>query len=215
MNHEQDAELRVMETILSALRSLDDDARLRVVDYVLQRIGLRSPSESQTPTQRRRLPPDGGQQSLVVASYMDIKSLTQVKSPRSANEMAAIVAYYLLELAPDEERKETISKEDIERYFVQAGYRLPKATRFTLPNAAAANYLDPVSRGQYKLSPDGFNLVAHVMPGGPVPFGAQGAAQVGRTDGKGRSARRTRARSAEDKGGGAKQRGRQATKQSS
>lgn len=79
--------------------------------------------------------------------------------------MAAIVAYYLAELASPSERKDTVSTADLEKYFKQAGYPLPKALRVTLANAAAAGYFDAVARGKYKLNPVGYNLVVHGMSG--------------------------------------------------
>jgi hypothetical protein len=80
--------------------------------------------------------------------------------------MAALVAYYVTELAPEEERRSVITKEDIEKYFKQAPYRLPQRLAQTLPNAARAGYFDVVDRGQYKLNPVGYNLVAHGLPSG-------------------------------------------------
>lgn len=40
--------------------------------------------------------------------------------------MAAIVGYYLKELAPEGERRDTIKTQDLEMYFKQAKYELPK-----------------------------------------------------------------------------------------
>lgn len=79
--------------------------------------------------------------------------------------MAAIVAYYLAELAPKEERKTEITAADLEKYFKQAGFRLPKEARFTLVNSKSAGYLDAGSKsGGYKLNPVGYNLVTHGLP---------------------------------------------------
>jgi hypothetical protein len=78
--------------------------------------------------------------------------------------MAALVAYYLSEAAPPEERKSEVTTEDLEKYFKQAGHPLPGALQFTLKNAAAAGYFDPLGSGRYKLNPVGHNLVAHTLP---------------------------------------------------
>ena len=82
--------------------------------------------------------------------------------PKSANEMAALVAYYVSELAPAGDRQSEISKTDIERYFKSAGFSLPADAGFTLVNAKNAGYLEAGS-GQYKLNPVGYNLVVHRM----------------------------------------------------
>jgi hypothetical protein len=96
---------------------------------------------------------------------VDVRSFGTEKSPRSANERVAVVAYYLTELAPETERKAEISAADITKYFKQAGFPLPGAARMTLVNARNAGYLDAgADRGTYRLNPVGHNLVAHSLP---------------------------------------------------
>ncbi len=77
--------------------------------------------------------------------------------------MAALVAYYLSEIAPSGDRKDAINKTDIERQFKSAGFRLPADASFTLVNARNAGYLDSAGGGNYKLNPVGYNLVVHRM----------------------------------------------------
>ncbi|MBZ0148377.1 MAG: hypothetical protein K8F62_12680, partial [Pseudorhodoplanes sp.] len=86
--------------------------------------------------------------------------------PKYAVEMAALVAYYLQNLAAKSERKEHISTRDIETYFKIAEFALPTKPQFTLPNAKAAGYFDAVGDGAYKLNAVGHNLVAHSLPRG-------------------------------------------------
>jgi hypothetical protein len=81
--------------------------------------------------------------------------------------MAALVAYYLSELAPDVENKHEISAADLEKYFKQAAFKLPRSIKQTLPNAAAAGYFDSAGGGRYRLNPVGYNLVVHGLPRGP------------------------------------------------
>jgi hypothetical protein len=80
--------------------------------------------------------------------------------------MAALVGYYVAELAPEEDRRDTIDASDIERYFKTAPFPLPSKRSNTLPNATAAGYFDPAGRGKYRLNPVGHNLVVHGMPAG-------------------------------------------------
>jgi len=95
---------------------------------------------------------------------IDIRSLKEQKRPNSAIEMATLVAYYLKQEAPKDERKDEIGKEDVDKYFVQAGFPLPTKTAFTLPNTKNAGYLETAGHGKYKLNSVGHNLVAHNMP---------------------------------------------------
>jgi hypothetical protein len=78
--------------------------------------------------------------------------------------MAVLVAYYLAEVAPANDRKATIGTDDINKYFKQADYPLPGRPRQTLFDAKAAGYLDSPSQGAYRLNPVGHNLVAHSLP---------------------------------------------------
>jgi hypothetical protein len=75
-----------------------------------------------------------------------------------------LVAYYLSEIADGAERRDAINTADLERYFKQAGFKLPKSLPSTLPNATAAGYFDPAGSGLYKLNAVGYNLVAHGLP---------------------------------------------------
>jgi hypothetical protein len=95
---------------------------------------------------------------------IDIKTLKNEKSPSSAIEMACVVGYYLQEAAPTDERKPAILWADIDKYFRQAGYPLPKAKGQLLVDAKAAGYFDSFGRGEYKLNAVGYNLVAHSLP---------------------------------------------------
>ena len=78
--------------------------------------------------------------------------------------MACVVAYYLQELAADGERKETISTQDLEKYFKQAGFKLPKVLEQVLSDAKASGYFESAGRGEYRLNAVGYNLVAHSLP---------------------------------------------------
>lgn len=95
---------------------------------------------------------------------VDIKSFKQEKQPSSANEMAAIVAFYLSELGPQGEKKQEVKVADMLKYFKQAGFPLPRAPQVLLANAKNAGYFDGGKDGLYKLNPVGYNLVAYNLP---------------------------------------------------
>ena len=163
---EADEELRAIQSVISALTPLDEAARARVLEYVFKRLGL---AAAPLGRESARPPvavagPEPGATSPEARRVADIRSLREEKAPRSANEMAAVVAYYLSELAPPEERTETIGTAEVQKYFKQAGYPLPKVPRVTLANAAQAGYFDSAGTGQYRLNPVGYNLVVHSLP---------------------------------------------------
>jgi hypothetical protein len=164
---EGDGELRAMQAIVAALKPLTEEERRRVLEYVLGRFGA-LPIQSAIPSlgvaaAGASSGPGTAPGAASAASIHDIRSLKDAKSPKSANEMAALVAFYVSELAPTGERRSAITKADIERYFKSAGFSLPADASFTLVNAKNAGYLDNAGAGQYKLNPVGYNLVAHRM----------------------------------------------------
>jgi predicted solute-binding protein len=70
-----------------------------------------------------------------------IKEFKEQKQPRSAIEMAAIVAYYLANMAPEANRKESIATADLDTYFKIARFKLPAKQKFTLVNAMGTRAL--------------------------------------------------------------------------
>jgi hypothetical protein len=97
---------------------------------------------------------------------MDIRALKEEKRPDSARQMACIVAYYLMEHAPENEKKETVNSADIERLFKQANFKLPTKLEQLLIDCKKSGYVEVVTRGEYKLTRVGYNLVTHAMPKG-------------------------------------------------
>ncbi len=167
---DSDSELSAIRAVLSALVPLKREARTRVLDYVFKRLGLVIDAASPTlPTSAASLPTTGTNVAEITAtspgSVQDIRSLHQQKSPKSANEMAALVAYYLADVAPQAARKDTINSDDLKKYFKQAGFKLPSSAKMTLVNAKNSGYLESTgTAGQYKLNPVGYNLVVHNLP---------------------------------------------------
>jgi hypothetical protein len=177
---EADAELEALTSVLTVLAPLEQNARSRVVDYVLRRFGLPSaPVQSGQPPIAPAAPAPTQAGS---ADVTDIRSLTDQKKPKSAIEMAAVVAYYLAYAAPETEKKAELSASDITKYFHQANFRLPGQASMTLVHAKNAGYIDAGSkRGSYKLNPVGYNLVAHRLPTDATSAGSGRAAPRSRS----------------------------------
>jgi hypothetical protein len=171
-----DQELAAIQAILTALNTLDREARGRVFEYVFSRFGISAPVSTNTSL----TPLTGslgleGSAPLVATSRpgpTDIRSLRDEKQPRNAVEMAALVGYYLSELAPATEKRSVIGADDIVRYFKQARFPLPGGKPHnTLRNAKTAGYLEQQERGNYRLTPVGYNLVAHILGASPKKAG--------------------------------------------
>jgi hypothetical protein len=161
-----DPELSAINVILDALDGLEGESIQRVLDYVIGRLSLPRSKTISIPSGSMLTAGTHAAVESPQGRQMSIRDLKDEKNPTSANQMAALVAYYLSEVAPSEERRDTINTADVQRYFKQAGYKLPKVLTNALTNAAAAGYFDAVGAGMYRLNPVGYNLVAHGLPRG-------------------------------------------------
>lgn len=167
-----DDELAAIKTITEALEPLDSESRERALGYAMQRLGMeRAGSSAVMPATGGTVQgATGGAAQAPPAEpeapqrIVDVRTLKDEKRPSTDVEMVALMAYYLKQMAEGDERKDEIGTEDIDKYFVQAGYPLPKEKRFALTNAKNAGYLESVGRGRYRLNSVGHNLVAHGMP---------------------------------------------------
>jgi hypothetical protein len=164
-----DKEINAIKTILTTLESLDDDVRKNVLEYVLKRINysfndhiLRSHESTQVGASSPNDPVNTlGQENEVI----HIKQFKANKLPKSAIDMAAIVAYYLQYLAEPDKRKDSVGPSDLETWFRIAEFPLPTGQiRFTLTNGAKSGYFTSAGSGKYKLSAVGYNLVQHNLP---------------------------------------------------
>jgi hypothetical protein len=160
---------KAIDLLLSALEPLDEVSRetaLLAVSRQLNIAGRVGPAVVQQapaidvghPVPPLHAPPP--------MQRVDIRTLKEQKQPNSAKQMACVVAYYLKELANAEERKDSISTADLEKYFKQAGFKLPTAIAQVLVDAKSSGYFESTTRGEYKLNAVGYNLVAHNLPGG-------------------------------------------------
>ena len=135
-----DKEVEAIKVVLTALEPLTPQLRSSVVEYVMKRLGVTVMGQGQpgAPLQPP-LEPDirirGSGSADLGATPVHIKVFKETKKPRSANEMAALVAYYLSDLAPPGSRKNTINTKDIETYFKIAEFPRPEHVKVTLQNA--------------------------------------------------------------------------------
>ncbi len=169
MTENSDTELQAIQKLISALEPLDQDARARVIDYVFRRLRMGAREGGHELNFLARAPAATAASAVPAAplspTVTDIRSLKEAKAPQTANEMAAIAAYYLSEVAPSGDRKSEIDASDLKNLFKQAVFPMPGSPRMTLVNAKNAGYLDPGSaRGAYRLNPVGYNLVVHKLP---------------------------------------------------
>lgn len=169
MSDKIDKEIEAIKTILTTLQSLDDEVRKNVLEYVLKRINFNLStvfSNQQQPNLGEIFVGEpysntggGGHEEV------HIKQFKETKGPKSAIEMAAIVAYFLQYLAPLPDRKDKINVSDLETMFRIADFPLPGGDmKFVLVNTKNAGYFDNIGSGDFKLNAVGYNLVKHNLP---------------------------------------------------
>ena len=162
-----DRELEAISSILEALDELDGESIQRVLDYVFSRLSIPASSTMSSHVPRALSTIPSPLEPSARSRPPSIRDLKEEKQPESANQMAALVAYYLSEVLSSDEAKEAVNTADLEKYFKQAGFKLPKTLSMTLSNATAAGYFDSLGGGLYKLNPVGYNLVVHALPRSP------------------------------------------------
>lgn len=160
---------QAIDQIITALESLEEGARNTAISAACAHLNLRVSSGSQVHAQStHQVDQENFSMSRHAVAHdgkrVDIRSLKEEKNPDSAKQMACIVAYYLQELAPEGERKNTVSAHDIEKYFKQANFKLPKLVAQVLVDAKKSGYFETAARGEYKLNAVGYNLVVHGLP---------------------------------------------------
>ena len=164
---------QAIDQIIGALEGLDQNARLTAISAACKHLKINQVLEDEgddaSGDAQEEGDHSGGDAAHLRAAkqsgkQVDIRSLKAEKNPDSAKQMACLVAYYLQELAPKDERKKTISTQDIEKYFKQANFKLPKKLEQVLVDAKRSGYFESAARGEYKLNAVGYNLVAHGLP---------------------------------------------------
>jgi hypothetical protein len=164
----EDDVVKAISRIMSVLKSLDEDARIHVLEFVLKRLGISLtaavPANRPDAPNLNPTPPNLAVQA-ALPGPVDIRRFAAEKNPRTLSQKLALIGYYLGHLAPASERRDYLVSEDIRQYFIQAGFELPTSSPNTaLINAKNAGYLSALDRGKYKLTAVGHNLVAHKLP---------------------------------------------------
>lgn len=157
------------KAISEILNRIEIDRQKRVLRWVAEGLGINlnlQPWEDQS--LRSKVHGEEGGYKLpetTVPRPRDIRSFVEQKSPKSDVQFAAVVAYYYRFEAPEQERRETISSQDLQNAARLANWKRFSKPTDTLNNAKKQGYLDAVDPGAYRISSVGENLVAMTLPG--------------------------------------------------
>lgn len=160
-----DAVRRVVET----LSPFEKGDQARILRWACEKLGLSNASQAGAPPSDNPDPPTNNPPSSQTQApsntTKDIKTFVEEKSPRSNNEFAATIAYYYRFEAPESDRKEYITAEDLQEACRLAGRARLKKPAQTLVHAHGGGLLDKSGdRGAYSISTVGENLVAMTLP---------------------------------------------------
>lgn len=159
---------KAIDLLINALEPLDEVSRETALLAVSRQLNISSEKiavgKSLDPGENTIDVSDAAQVPKSPLQRMDIRTLKEQKQPNSVKQMACVVAYFLKELADSDERKDTVTTSDLEKYFKQAGFKLPTRMAQVLIDAKSSGYFESAGRGEYKLNAVGHNLVAHNLP---------------------------------------------------
>jgi hypothetical protein len=159
-------DLEAVRIIVDTIKSLDAKDQERVIRWAREKLGLAIHEKIQIQDQ------DIGQRTSAQKpledkkNTVDIKSFVYSKNPSSENHFAAVVAYYYRFEAPEEQRKDSITPNDIQEACRQVGRKRLNNPAQTLVNTHHVGLLDKRERGAYSINTVGENLVAMALPDG-------------------------------------------------
>ena len=161
-------DLDALKSILVALEPFDPSDQQRIVRWACEKLGLSATSPPvSAATESSSTVGEQPSATPTASTGTDIRSFMVDKMPGSNNEFAAAVAYFYRFEAPETQRKEFISAEDLQEACRLAGRERLGTPSKTLNNALAGGLLDKgVDRGTFRISTVGENLVAMTLPSG-------------------------------------------------
>jgi hypothetical protein len=164
----QPDDLEAVRTLVSTLEGFEKADRERIMRWACEKLGLPYAGSGSTAELVRTgtLKKDPSLQgSGGTGGTKDMKAFVAEKEPSSDNQFAATVAYYYRFEAPDAERKDAITRDDLQDACRKAGRARLTNPSQTLINAFKGGLIDKPERGLYAINSVGENLVAMTLPG--------------------------------------------------
>ena len=155
-------DLEAVRLVADTLKQFDGVDQERIIRWVREKLGLLESGNTSSETKSR----DQSNKDNEAGKNVDIKGFVTQKNPSSDNQLAATIAYYYAFVAPEGQRKESISSDDLRQAcrLIYGTSRLKKPAQ-TLINAHNAGLLDKGGdHGAYRVNTVGENLVAMTLP---------------------------------------------------
>lgn len=165
-------DLDAVRKLAEVLSPFDAENQERIIRWAREKLGLPTQGPDPSKKERSSWSAETTKQE-EPAGLKDIKTFVTEKNPTSDNQFAATVAHYYRFVAPQADRKDFITADDLQQACRLTGRnRFPRPAQ-TLINAHTNGLLDKgANRGEYVISTVGENLVAVSLPGN-TPVAAQ------------------------------------------
>jgi hypothetical protein len=159
-------DLEAVRVLAATLEPFNSEDRERIIRWAREKLGMTAniatvaPQRVEVGGESVTAPPAPSNQGVV-----DIKKFVTEKAPRSDVHFAATVAYYHQFKSPENQRKDSITKDDLVEACRQVDRKRPKVPAQVLVNAYQDGLFDRGGKGHYSLNSVGENLVAMALPG--------------------------------------------------
>jgi hypothetical protein len=181
-------DLDATRQIASLLEPFPVPDRERIIRWAREKLGMSGGFQSgpaSTPAGPLVTPASG-----TTPPPTDLRHFVASRRPKNDTQFAAVVAYFHRFVAPEADRKEAISPQDLLDACRLADWKRPARPRQTMLNAFRSGVFDKSGHGSYKLNPVGENLVAMVLPGDGSVAASSPSPQTATRKKKGKSAGR-------------------------
>ena len=142
-------DLEAVRLVAETLHPFTVDDRERIIRWAREKLGM-TVAVAPAVLRRTDVPPaDAPKEAASVSGQagVDIKKFVTEKAPRSDTHFAATVAYYHQCKAPENQRKESITKEDFVEACRQVDRKRPKRPAQVLVNAYHDGLFDRGGKG--------------------------------------------------------------------
>lgn len=158
-------DLEAVRKLVEILEPFDSVARERILRWSCEKLGMPEVVPASTQKTVAIVEPGAERSAGIGRSTPSVRAFVQGKDLND-RQFAVVAAYFYRFEASADEKKESISAEDLVDACRLAGRKRPARARQTLVNAVIAGLLDKAGRGNYKINSAGENLVVQLIGDG-------------------------------------------------
>ena len=153
-------DLEAVRKVVEAIEGFDAEDQERIIRWAREKVGLvDTPPPSKVQSQEVDVSSPRSRQAI------DIKTFVASKNPKADTHFAVTVAYYYKFEAPEIERKDYITSEDLQDACRRVDRQRLANPGKTIRNAHHTGFMDKgPDRGTYGINTVGENLVAMTLP---------------------------------------------------